>query len=483
MKISQRSQKIQIMDAEIAELQSEMENEEHRKIRSINSEIQRLRSLMSDELLSYRPERCFLAAGVPGDIIEWRRINKAGDILRIQQLMRACATFQMTQAPPPQNLFIAQAIKVIEIFQKTAMNNSQRWKDASRDTRTVDTDTYAPAMAWSEDGNLLGFEYLNFKLGARLSREYKLQEGSFDQGPTLAMDGCAYYTFFTHTSMAMFMKTIENIHPPAVKNLHIICKGYGEFNKDGEWPVDSKDTGELLPMYLDTYDAMNLVPFVKSVIECRAFIEAAGTLWKGQPVKRILVWLLERDHFEQFGWDTLYDERGKAIKHVLFMVSTVPGKELWNNPHGHELIVNEFKTKLIEARYISQDDNITVLEDLPCRAALRDSANRFDDIWCVLFAAFSTFLLANVIDIETWDGSGTTDAFWNFCRAGYHRFEDGLIAKIGRIVSDPDTTLWLGPEIAEKHLKIKDVYILTTRGAQKKKIEFNWKTGWYETAI
>lgn len=426
----------------------------------------------------------------PGDpvtnIMEWRETHGVGDELRIKQLQQACIHFQSSQVAPPGNLFSEDTINIIRSLQHKCLVNSQQWRDSDRTTRDVNIASYYPAIAYSQNEKLAGFEYLCFKLGAELSKEYKLPHGVFDQGPTLAQEGSSYYTFYVPTSMAMLVKQINDIHPQAVKNLHIICKGYGEFNKDGVIPRSSdtiEQIGEQMPWYLDTFDAMNLEPFVESVLKCKAFIDAAQTPFNGEPLRRIMVWLLERDHFEQFGWDTLYDSNGKVIKHILFMVSTVLGKDLWKNEHGHKRILNEFKLKLIRDRYID-DGNTTLIEDLKCRANLRAAVMPFDDIWCVLFSAFSTPILANVLDIENWDGNGMDAAYWNFCRAGYHRFETGMIKKIAETISNGNNTLWMCPQVADTHLNIKDVYLLAaTDGIQKRKIEFFWDIGWHETYI
>jgi len=414
-------------------------------------------------------------------IEKWSRIYSAGDAERIAQLQQSCIEYQKSQDPPPENLFDENTINIIRSLQKGCLVNSQQWIDSDSAHRNVNNAKYYPAIAYLQNGSLAGFEYLCFKLGAELSKEYEVPNGVFNQGPTLTEEGSSYYTFYVPTSMAMLVKKFEDIHTPAVRNLHIICKGYSDFNKDGLLPRSS-DTGELLPWYLDTWDAINLEPFVKSVLECAAFQKAAKTPSNGQPLRRIMVWLLERSHFEQFGWDTLYDSDGRVIRHILFMVSTVPGKDLWNNPHGHERILEEFKKKLIDGHYIS-DENTKLIYDLKCSPALRESVNRFDDIWCVLFAGFSTPILANVFDIEKWDGGNGMDAdYWNFCRAGYHRFEKGLINKIASITKNGNNTLWMCPEVEAKHLNIKDVYLLKgTNGQSQNKIEFSWLSGWQET--
>ena len=419
------------------------------------------------------------------NIAEWRAAHSVGDATRIKQLQEACIAFQSTKDPPPENVFKEDTINMIRTLQRKSLINSQKWLvggETSGNVRNVDHVKYFPAIAYLQNQLLAGFEYLSFKLGDRLSREYKLPIGEFDQGPTLAEEGSSYYTFYASTSMAMLVKSINDIHTPAVKNLHIICKGYGEFNKDGKIPEDS--TGELLPWCLDTFDTVNLEPFVESVMKCPAFLAAAQTPSNGQPLRRIMVWLLERSHFEQFGWDTLYDSSGNIIKHILFMVSTVPGVELWGNPQGHTNILNEFKQKLIRDGHIDAQAT-TLIPDLKCRAALRKSANKFDDIWCVLFAGFSTPILANVLDIESWDGGdGMDSAYWDFCRAGYHRFETGMLERIASTIQDKDNTLWICPQVAAAHLNIKDVYLLAAKnGTQNKKIEFSWKTGWYETSL
>jgi hypothetical protein len=59
-----------------------------------------------------------------------------------------------------------------------------------------------------------------------------------------------------------------------------------------------------------------------------------------------------------------------------------------------------------------------------------------------------------------------------------------MLEKITSTISNGNTTLWMCPEVADTHINIKDVYLLAaTNGIQKKKIEFSWKRGWYETAI
>ena len=306
----------------------------------------------------------------------WTANHSPGDVRRIAQLQQSCIEFQRSQQAPPGNLFSEDTINIIRTLQKRCLVNSQQWKDSDRTNRNINNATYYPAIAYSQNTELAGFEYLCFKLGAKFSKECDLQHGIFNQGPTLAEEGSSYYTFYVPTSMAMLVKQIEEIHPPAVKNLHIICKGYADFNKDGEEPRDS-ETGQQLIWYLDTWDKdANLTPFVESVLECTAFQKAAATPPNGQPLRRIMVWLLERSHFEQFGWDTLYDSSGKVIKHILFMVSTVLGKDLWNNEFGHIKIIEEFKRQLIMNRFITVDETTTLIFDLKCRSALRESVNK-----------------------------------------------------------------------------------------------------------
>ena len=72
--------------------------------------------------------------------------------------------------------------------------------------------------------------------------------------------------------------------------------------------------------------------------------------------------------------------------------------------------------------------------------------------------------------------------YWNFCRAGYHRFEKGMMEKIASTIRNGNNTLWMCPKVKAKHLNIKDVYLLAaTNGKYQKRIEFSWKEGWHET--
>jgi hypothetical protein len=421
-----------------------------------------------------------LMSSVDSPLDIWRRNRHSGDRNQLMKLYVRCREWLEINGQAPANLYNPETHGKFMSFQVRAQKNSKEWIRKRPSLRGAEPDPYYyPAVAFKEDGNVVGFEYLFFKFSSKFLNECKMREGECDDCPALCEDGEAYYTFYAHTSMALLMKGF-NSFPSPVKNLHIICKGFREFNVGGKVP--QRANGRDMPWYMHTHNANNLKQFVRSVVECEAFTRAASHPAGGQPLRRIVVWLLEVGHFESFCWDQRYDARGNVIGNIMYIVSTVEGKNLWGAPDMHEMVVEEFKRVLMGHHNVTVANTRTI-PDLQMRAMFRKSVLYADDLWCVLISGFSVFLLSNVVDIENWDGDNIPQEFWDFCRSGYSKFEKGLISTLDSLLSS-NSTVWACPALQAKHLNIKDVHLLTIdNGGQKSKLEYDWNSGWMLTAL
>jgi hypothetical protein len=438
-----------------------------------------LDSKLNKLLLSYANHQ-ELMSSADGPLDVWRRNKLSSDRNQLMELYVRCHGWLVTNGQAPPNLYNPETHKKFMGFQLRAQKNSNEWIRKRPSLRGVELEPYYPAVAFKDDGNVVGFEYLFFKFSSKFLNECKMREGECDDCPALCEDGEAYYTFYAHTSMALLMKGF-NAFPSSIRNLHIICKGFREFNVDGKVP--RRVNGRDMPWYMHTHNAPNLKQFVSSVMECDAFTRAANKPAGGQPLRRIVVWLLEVGHFESFCWGQRYDSRGRVIGNIMYIVSTVEGKNLWGAPDMHEMVVEEFKRALIGQHNVTVANTRTI-PDLNMRAMFRESVLYADDLWCVLITGFSVFLLSNVVDIENWKGDGIPREFWEFCRSGYSKFDKGLISTLDSLLSS-NSTVWACPALQAKHLNIKDVHLLTidnTTGL-KRKLEYDWNLGWMLTAL
>jgi hypothetical protein len=344
---------------------------------------------------------------------------------------------------------------------------------------------YNPAIAYFEDEKMVGFEYLFLKLPPKTLHEYLASEGEepfnghYQQAPTLYYGGSVFFAFFTHTSMAMLMNGVIKKKTDRSIDIHVICKGFREFNEKDKVPEDKK--GEDMPWILDTDDANNIKVFVESVLDCESFLHASSQRCQGKPLRRIVVLLLEKGHFELFGWDRLYDETGAFVKDVLYIMSTMLGGNFTMDTKIHEKITGEFKRAMIGRGMI--DDKVKTISDLKCREKYRETVMYADDVWCVLATGFSLLLLANVVDIENWNAANLDKSFWEYSRSGYAKFESGLITKITDTVNGGGR-IWISPALQAKHVNIDDVYLIAAdKHDNKSKLTFDWDSGWNQVAL
>jgi hypothetical protein len=215
---------------------------------------------------------------------------------------------------------------------------------------------------------------------------------------------------------------------------------------------------------------------------CTSFQTAARQLPQGQPLRRIVVWILETGHFESFCWDQMYDDDENVIGNLLYIVCTLKAEhhEL-NGSEMHRTLLSEFKKALIIPGYITEENTKTI-ENMNFVDGLADSLKAEQDMSCVFVSAFSVFLLSNIIDIESWNGSGIPNEFWQFCRIGYLKFELGLITMLEKALRSRCIVL-ICPTLKAQHLNIKEVHLLTqdTNREHQQMFKYDWFHGWIAT--
>ena len=417
-------------------------------------------------------------------VTAWKKGKQSSDTAQLEILYAACSEWlKQCGTSKAQNTpaDIKRRIEEFLTLQTTARENSEKWL-AQNDHIQIKQEVYYPALAYLESEEVIGFEYLFFKYNRGDATTFGHRENEFKQCPTPCEDGKAYFTFYSHSSMAMLMSGFSTF-PSSVQNTHVICKGFREFNKHDRTP-HRKVNNHLYqphPWYVDSINPQNVPEFVKSVTECKSFCHAAKQTHNGQPLRRIVVWILETGHFESFCWDQMYDENGKVIGNLLYIVCTLKAEDHEENgPEMHQKLLSEFKKALIHSKKITEENTKTI-ENMNFVEKLAESLHSEHDMSCVFVSAFSVFLLSNIIDIESWDGSGIPEHFWQFCRIGYLEFELGLISTIETALKSGCTVL-ICPELKEKHLNIKDVHLLTqdTQGI-KQHIRYDWVEGWVVT--
>lgn len=392
----------------------------------------------------------------------------------------------------PKALFKQEVSDKFATLATVAKNKSDAWVGRNSDLRKesglvtkldVDDDRenineYYPAIYYKESETIQGFEFLQFGFTRELDREWGSAQGHSER-PTHVDGQGTFHTLYSYTVPAMLVSsTIERFNLP-IKNVHVICKGFREFNQNDIIP---KFQNEALIWYVDTDDVKNLDIFVQSVVESEAFELAVHENNTLNPIRRIVVWIMLKGHMEAFCWDQLYDDVNEVVCDVLYIMTNMSQEDFAFDTHIHEHITEAFK-KALKAKGLI-DDEAKVIYDLKCARNLRRSMiTNTEDIACVMFTAFSTLILSTVLDIQEWDGEEIDKRFWNFCRAGYAKFEKELIEIIERLTSE-DKAIWICPNLRHKHVNIKDVHLITVdRGNVKRKLTYDWNNYWTESAL
>lgn len=477
------------------------------KVRAIDDEIASMRAMMqecgggggcsslrnmgkvtlqssADKSAEGRPKHMRTLPG-PSKLDRWRRSMPTTDENAVEKLLKQCEKWVgLNGGNPPGNLYNLQTTKTLRTLALTGQSISDAYILKNQGTlRTSQNDLYPavpnvyyPNIAYhiNESPNPIGFEFLQYKMNAKHTAEWSPDADL----PTMYDEEGTYYTFFSFTMPAMLIQNLVTGDRPN-PNIHIICKGFREFNSEDKLPVDTK--GEAMIWYVDTDDVNNLDVFAQSVVACESFQEAAK-FKDDNKLRRIVVWMLLKGHFEAFCWDQLYDSEGVAIKDILFIMSTMPQNEFELDEAIHQHIITAFKKVMMSNHYISQ--NAQEIPDLACQPNLQISIRKQPaDVACVLFTTFATLLLCTVQDIEKWDGKQIDNRFWDYCRAGYAKFEQKLVVQLQTLIASGHA-IWISPELQKKHVNIKEVYLITvdTEGV-KRKMVYNWTTGWVISAI
>jgi hypothetical protein len=161
-------------------------------------------------------------------------------------------------------------------------------------------------------------------------------------------------------------------------------------------------------------------------------------------------------------------------------MSMIDSDDFKKDPNIHNTIIHEFQDQLFRKSFIGAG-NTRIIPDLSCRKLFVDTVMCYKDIWCVLFTGFSMTILSTVFDIEGWNGDGIEKGLWEFCRAGYAKYENGLIAKL-QDITNKNQPIWICPEMKAKQLKINDVHLVTYDEKNvKSTLTFDWNTGWCQT--
>lgn len=403
----------------------------------------------------------------------WNAEYGENDIVNVDILNGKCVELWNDMIEAPENLYNRYTSDIFTEIQSEACLNSSDWIDSNPKTRGYTQGEYYPAVAYFESKTLMGFEYLYFEFIPDTLAFYE-RHGRFQNAPTLYDDGESFHPLFAHSSMAMLMNGFGDVLPKPIQNIYILCKGFKEFNRDGIVPLLQ---GNELIWFIDTDHINNIKAFVESVMKCSSFIDACSAPCNGQPLKRIVVWLLLKGHFEAFCWDQKYAHDESVVQNVLYIFSTVREQYFRLDTKVHTTIIQEFKTAMINAGIIT-DSNTLTISDLECADVLRESTLTFVDLYCVLFTGFSSLILTTVFDIVNWSGEGITPLFWDFCRAKYAEFEFGLIETLQDLVIERRNPVWICSALSETNVDINKIHLTTISEGVNKRIEFNWNSGW-----
>jgi hypothetical protein len=325
-----------------------------------------------------------------------------------------------------------------------------------------------------------GFEFLSFGLTEQHLTEWEFYSNKHIERPSYNDAEGTYHTLYSFTTFALLMNCMTNgLKKFPVSNIHVICKGFKEFNEDGYLKLAMAPSGEreALIWYVDTDDIRNLTFFVKSVLESVVFLQAVAAGAAGTQLRRVVVWIMLKGHMEAFCWDTLFDNEGECVKDILYIMTTIEQRKFDLDNEIHDHIITEFKDQMLAAGYITQD--AVSIPELKCRAELRASMiKNTPDVACVGFTAFATFFLLHVLDIEDWDGRQIDKRFWEYCRAGYASFERGMMSMLKTYIRKKKA-IWICPGLEAHHVNINDVYLMAvSRTGEVEKLTYDWEDGW-----
>jgi hypothetical protein len=431
----------------------------------------------------------------PNQLEKWRTRATEEDGNAVRLFMKRCAKWVKRNNDIPGNLFSREAIDKTFFLLPHAMINNEKLQmmlkekgqiltksnpvtKETPDVTPAGLNKHYPAISYSINNDIQGFDFLNFDFTETHGKEWKRHENIFELPVHYDNEG-TYHSLFSYTMPAMLVNCAQECFDMRVKNIHIICKGFEEFNTGGVMP---QYDGEVLIWYVQGDDNPNIDVFVDSVLESAAFQKAAKTAPNKQPLRRIVVWIMLKGHMEAFVWDQIYNEKEEIIHNVLFMMTTMPQKLYYFDEEIHSKLLNSFKKAMIKAELIDQRARLII--DLKCSPNLRKSMIKHtEDIACVMFTGFATLLLSTVLNFEEWAGDDIDKEFWDFCRVLYANQEKEFIPKTASFIAGLKA-LWICPAMSSKHVNINDVHLITVdKDFNKLKYSYNWDNGWTESRL
>ena len=386
----------------------------------------------------------------------------ASDAEFVPQALRRFIAMYQSFLPAPDNLYSddqKQRLKTLMPIMRSAVLS---WcRGAALRSATWDANVF-PRLALRENGRLVGFDFLRFFVPG------EMDEWSSDLPMALDPDG-TYSTLSSFATFAfMLQNDLWNCVSPRI-DLHVLTKGVREFNHDNRRPMFM---GQQLVTYVHTEHNINA--YISGLLESDDFLGAIRSpLRPGASMRRIVVPILLTGHYQVFGWDQVFLEKGK-VHDRLFVMTSMPPEAFQIDPNASANIMRELSKQLVERRFVREVPEITPYPG--AGHALREITRslRFRDTGCFHVSMLYTFFLAMAEDINTPSKAFLQHSVWNAFRTSCDAYQHRTLALL-EAHAEISAPVLLGPSWDAKFINIRSARLASTDGAQ---YAFSSADGW-----